>query len=99
MGLFTKDEKLKIIPQTEESKKGSAYLQNLLDQNVNMPAREIEGMTPVQQELMKLLPSQIANITNASNLTNQLYSDILVGDTYDKDAAQLKNEYEWATKT
>ena len=99
MGLLTKDKKIKLIPQTEESKKGSAYLQNLLSSGTpNIPQQQIANLTPVEQAIMEYLPQFLESTGQSADMARQLYGDIIEGTAYDKQAAQLKKDYEWATK-
>ena len=82
MALFTEEQKLKIVPQSEASKAGQAYLEKLLATTPNVPTQGTGGLTPVQLMIQKMLPGYLDKVNQAGDLASGEYSDIL-SDKYD----------------
>ena len=82
MGLFTEPQELEIIPQSDASKTGQAYLQNLLATMPNVPTQGVAGLTPIQLMIQKMLPGYLNQVNQAGDLASKEYSDIL-SDKYD----------------
>jgi hypothetical protein len=69
MGLFTKKQKLKIIPRTKESKFGGQYLMDIVKGGApTIPTREVADLTPMQQMLMKELPGILEGTKTSAEL-------------------------------
>jgi hypothetical protein len=98
MGLFTKDEKINILPQSEESKAGSAYLQKLLGQQTpDIPQQQVAGMTAMEKAINSYLPQYLASSGESADMARGIYGDILSGSNYNQQADQLKKDYEWSS--
>jgi len=83
MGLFTEDQEIEMIPRTEGSLQGEAYLKSLLSSGTpNIPTQGTAGLTPVQLLIQQQLSALLGKTTEAGNLATGEYSKIL-GDDYD----------------
>ena len=79
MKLFTKSEKIKVAPQTEESKVGSAWLQDLLKQDIKHPVQQIAGMTGTEQGIQDTLAGNVGTMNDSYNLAMQELMKTLQG--------------------
>jgi len=77
MGLLTKSEKVRLAPQTTESKIGSQKIQGLLGQTPNIPTQDIAGLSSMEQLIQKYLPQYFANINAGGDLAQGEYTKIL----------------------
>lgn len=69
MSLFTKDEKLKVVPRTEESIFGGQFNIDLLKEGPpTIPTQEIAGLTPIQ----KLIQDQLAGTLKSTGESTAL---------------------------
>ena len=75
--LFSKSEKVKMAPQTTESKIGSQKIQSLLGQTPNLPTQDIAGLSSMEQLIQKYLPQYFANINAGGDLAQGEYTKIL----------------------
>ena len=102
MGIFTKDEKLKIVPRTEESTTGGKYLMDTLNQGTpNIPVREVADLSPIQQLIQEQLGSMFTNAGESSALARKTYTDILNSDVdpaQSKEYQGFRSEAEWLKK-
>ena len=82
MGIFTKDQEIEKIPQSEASRTGQKYLEKLLASDPNVPTQGVAGLTPIQLLIQKMLPGYLDKVNQAGDLASGEYRDIL-SDKYD----------------
>ena len=76
--IFTKKEKLKVVPRTEESKAGGAYLMDTLKSGTpDIPVQGVAGLTAIQQLIQEQLGPMLSQAGESTALARKTYSDIL----------------------
>jgi len=78
--LFTKDQEIEIIPQSEASKTGQAYLEQQLGSTPDVPQQGVAGLTPIQMAIQGMLPGTLDRVAEGSTAAQDYYKGILNSD-------------------
>jgi len=72
-----KDTKVKPLPQSEASKTGQAYLEQLLGRTPDVPQQGVANLTPMQQAIQGMLSGTLGKVTEGGTAAQDYYKNIL----------------------